>query len=80
MLIRLFRGNYSRVPGIFSAHEYRTLNHQLIFDIIKQDLLPLKNEVISMLHKVDFSKELLTIALSSDYYQHIQYLREKLND
>ncbi len=64
----------------FLAHEYRDLNQQLIFDIIKQDLLSLKNAVISMFDKVDYNEEVLTTALSSDYYRHIQYLRDKLND
>ncbi|AUD05286.1 HepT-like ribonuclease domain-containing protein [Spirosoma pollinicola] len=64
----------------FLAHEYRALNQQLIFDIIRQNLPSLKNTVISMFHKVDYSSEVLEAALSSDYYRHIQYLREKLND
>ena len=62
------------------AHEYRSLNQQLIFDIIQQDLPPLKSAVISMFTKVDYNTEVLEVALSSPYYRHIQYLRDKLND
>lgn len=62
------------------AHEYRTLNQQLIFDIIQQDLPPLKSAIISMFTKVDYNSEVLEVALSSSYYRHIQYLRDKLND
>ncbi len=64
----------------FLAHEYRDLNQQLIFDIIKKDLPSLKSAVISMFDKVDYNEEVLTTALSSNYYRHIQYLRDKLND
>lgn len=64
----------------FIAHEYRTLNQQLIFDIIKQDLPSLKSAIISMFSKVDYEEEVLINALLSPYYQHIQYLRDKLHD
>ena len=86
-LSKELKANYASIPWKslsgtrnFLAHEYRNLNTQLIFDIIKHDLPPLKSTVISMFSMVDYTEEVLQNALSSLYYQHIQYLRDKLHD
>lgn len=86
-LSKELKAEYSKIPWSsisatrnFLAHEYRELNRQPVFDIIRQELPLLKSVIINMFDKVDYSKEALSIALLSPYYRHVQYLREKLND
>lgn len=60
------------------AHDYRGLNHEITFDIIKNYLDELKVVAIDMLNFVDYENRVLEIALNSEYYQNLNYLKEKL--
>ena len=56
------------------AHDYRSIDPNISFDIIKNYLPTLKSELEKMLGKVDFPPELLHKALSSRHYRHLSYL------
>ena len=64
----------------FLAHDYRGIDRDLVYEVININLPDLKRVLIDMVSKVDYNDSLLIEVLDSPYYQHIQYLREKLND
>ena len=57
------------------AHDYRGIDHQIVYDIVNEHLDDLKQCLIGMIKKVDFEQEMLETALGSDYYKHLGYLR-----
>ena len=62
------------------AHDYRGIDHERIWAVIKISLPDLKSVLLSMIDKVAYDQQMFIRALDSPYYQHVQYLREKLND
>lgn len=62
------------------AHDYRSIDPNISFDIIKNYLPGLKNELIKMLSKVEFEEELLIKVVNSSQYQHLKYLIGKMNE
>lgn len=62
----------------FLAHDYRGIDFDLVYDVIKTNLPDLKDALIDMVDKVEYEKALLTEVLKSPYYRHIQYLHDKL--
>jgi len=56
------------------AHDYRSIDPNIAFDIIKNYLPELKLELIEMLNKVVFEKDLLVKTVKSDQYRHLKYL------
>lgn len=57
------------------AHDYRSIDPFISFDIIKNYLPDLKTELLQMLKKVDFDEALLLKALDSSHYQNLDYLK-----
>ncbi|GAB2529901.1 DUF86 domain-containing protein [Spirosoma aerophilum] len=64
----------------YLAHDYRGIDHERVWDVIKINLPNLKDVLVAMIDKIVYDDQMLIRALDSPYYQHIQYLREKLND
>ena len=62
------------------AHDYRGIDHDRVWEIIRSSLPELKNILVDMIDKIAYVKEMLKEALDSPYYRHIQYLRDKLDD
>ena len=62
------------------AHDYRGIDYERVWEIIKFSLPELKNVLVDMIDKIAYDREMLIKALDSPYYRHIQYLREKLDD
>jgi uncharacterized protein with HEPN domain len=60
------------------AHDYRGIDPEIIFDIVKQELTPLKNALISMLMLNPIDKDLVSKALDSPFYKNLEYLRQTL--
>lgn len=64
----------------FLAHDYRGIDNDLVYEVINVNLPDLKEALVDMVGKVDYTKSLLVEVLDSSYYQHIQYLRDKIHD
>ncbi len=62
------------------AHDYRGIDHNRVWEIVKSSLPKSKNILVDMIDKIAYVKEMLKEALDSPYYRPIQYLRDKLND
>lgn len=56
------------------AHDYRSIDPNISFDIIKNYLPELKLELQKMLEKVSFERELLIKTVNSSQYRHLKYL------
>ena len=56
------------------AHDYRSIDPNISFDIIQNYLAELKNELILMLDKVEYEKELLEKVVNTPQYSHLEYL------
>lgn len=56
------------------AHDYRSVNPDITFDIIKNYLEELKTELILMLDKVEYEEALLRKVVQTKYYSHLKYL------
>ena len=57
------------------AHDYRGVNPEISFEIIKEYLPELKQVLISIFKKIEISEEALSVALESDFYKHLKYLK-----
>ena len=78
---------YSNVPcqnvadmRNYMAHDYRGIDHERIWEVIKISLPDLKSVLLTMIDRVAYDQQMFIRALNSPYYRHVQYLREKLND
>jgi len=58
------------------AHDYRGIDFNLVFSVIKTDLPILKKVMIKMLPLISFDEEELKTALNSPVYKHLSYLRK----
>ena len=58
------------------AHDYRSIDPNISFDIIQNYLAELKNELILMLEKVEYERELLEKVVNTNQYCHLKYLLE----
>lgn len=57
------------------AHRYQSADPQIIFDVIRNELPPLKSALVDMLQHIDYSILVLKTALESPAYQNIHYLK-----
>ena len=64
----------------YLAHDYRGIDYERVWEVIKSSLPELKDVLVVMIDKIAYSNEMLVRALNSPYYRHIQYLRNKLHD
>lgn len=58
------------------AHDYRSINPNISFDIIKNYLPQLRDVLIQMVDKIEYEKEKLNTVLESRFYTHLQYLKK----
>lgn len=58
------------------AHNYRGINKEFIWDIIKNRLLPLKECCVNIVKDVNPDKKALEKYISSEFYKHLIYLKE----
>jgi len=56
------------------AHDYRSIDPNISFDIIRNYLPDLKKELILMLEKVNYEIELLEKVVQTREYRHLIYL------
>jgi len=56
------------------AHDYRSIDPNISFDVIKNYLPDLKNTLIQMISKIEHEEEFLLKVVQTDYYKHLQYL------
>ncbi|MBC8152336.1 MAG: DUF86 domain-containing protein [Bacteroidetes bacterium] len=61
----------------YLAHDYRGVDPERVFVVVKTQLQPMKDALLAMLDLIDYETGVLKEALGSPYYQHIQYLRNK---
>lgn len=59
------------------AHDYRSIDPNISFDIIENYLPTLKDELVKMLDKIEFEKTLLNKAVNSPVYKHLTYLIDR---
>lgn len=59
------------------AHDYRSIDPNISFDIIRNYLPDLKEKLIKMLKQVDFEKGLLVKVVNTPFYKHLDYLIQK---
>ncbi|HMO39160.1 MAG TPA: DUF86 domain-containing protein [Saprospiraceae bacterium] len=56
------------------AHDYRSLNPDISFDIIENYLPDLRRCLIEMVSLIDYPKEKLAKVVNTEYYKHLKYL------
>ena len=56
------------------AHEYRRVNQEIVFNIIKEELPTLRGELVRIIGKTDVSTSMLERILKTKYYAHLKYL------
>ena len=56
------------------AHDYRSIDPYISFDIIKNHLPELKDALVGMIEYIDFDRELLLKVLKTPHYSHLFYL------
>ncbi len=59
------------------SHDYRGIDETIIWDIIQNYLPKLKIALIDMIPRIENYKTYLNEALKSNYYEDLEYLREK---
>jgi len=57
------------------AHNYRGIDPEMTFDIIKQNLQELKETLIKFFNLIDYDKEMIYNALNTNHYKHLDYLK-----
>ena len=57
------------------AHDYRSINPAISFDVVVNYLAPLKDTLVEVLGRVDYPEEKLNTVLDSPFYRHISYLK-----
>jgi len=56
------------------SHDYRGVDADILWVVIKKDLKKLKNTLIEMVAKINPSKDLLQEFLTTPHYKHLKYL------
>lgn len=59
------------------AHDYRSIDPNISFDVIQNYLPDLKNTIIEMITKIEFEVGFLEIIVKSKHYKNLRYLIEK---
>ncbi|MDK9693682.1 MAG: DUF86 domain-containing protein, partial [Sulfurimonas sp.] len=59
------------------SHNYRGINPYMVWDIIKNSLGDYQNILREILPKIDQYEEALDDALNSNFYTHLEYLKDK---
>lgn len=69
--------NWKAIAGMrdIMAHNYRGIDPEIVFEILTDNLAPLKKIMLQMLSKVRYNPDILKEAINSPYYKHIGYLK-----
>lgn len=59
------------------SHDYRGIDPEIIWSIVKEYLNILKSELILIFKELNVDKSFLTEMVNSKYYSHIKYLLDK---
>lgn len=67
---------WSQIAGLRNriAHDYRSLNPEISFDIIENYLSDLKRILSEMVSLIDYPKDKLKKVVYTEYYKHLKYL------
>ena len=57
------------------AHDYRGIDPEVVFQIVKYELLPLKEACISMLKLMQLPSDRLKKLMDNPWYRHLGYLQ-----
>ena len=68
--------NWISIVGLRNrmAHDYRGIDADIIFDIVKVELLPLKNALLNLLRHFSIPRKDLKDLVTSSYFKHIGYV------
>jgi uncharacterized protein with HEPN domain len=68
--------NWNAIIGLRNrmAHDYRGIDADIIFDIVKTELSPLKNALVELLPHFSITREELKDVVTSSYFKHISYI------
>jgi uncharacterized protein with HEPN domain len=68
--------NWNAIIGLRNrmAQDYRGIDPEIVYDIVRTELKSLKKALIEMLPRFSISREDLTMVLTSTYFKHIQYI------
>jgi uncharacterized protein with HEPN domain len=68
--------NWISIVGLRNrmAHDYRGIDADIIFDIVKVELLPLKNALLYLLRHFSIPRKDLKDLVTSSYFKHIGYV------
>jgi len=56
------------------AHDYRSIDPNITFDVIQNYLPALKNVLVQMVSKIEFEADFLEKIIKTPHYKHLQYL------
>ncbi len=56
------------------SHDYRGIDPEIIWSVVKEDLVILKNVILNILKDTKIEKDLLKEIINSEYYKHLRYL------
>lgn len=68
--------NWKAIIGLRNrmAHDYRGIDPDIVFDITKTEMAPLKKALLKMLPHFSISRTDLQTVVSSTYFKHISYV------
>lgn len=58
------------------AHDYRSIDPHISYDVVQNYLPDLKNTIIQMISKIEFEPTFLKKVVQTKHYRHLQYLIE----
>ena len=58
------------------AHDYRSINPAISFDVVRNYLDPLKRVLVEIIDQIEYPAEKLHAVLDSPFYSHIRYLKK----
>ena len=58
------------------SHDYRGIDEDILWAILKNDLFQLKNALLEMFKFINPDKEIVKEFLQSPYYKHLLYLKK----
>jgi len=72
--------NWRAIAGMRDkmAHNYRGIDPEMTFEIIKQNLQELKDTLVKFFSLIDYDKEMIYNALNTNHYKHLDFLKNKL--
>jgi uncharacterized protein with HEPN domain len=68
--------NWKAIAGIRDklSHDYRGIDPNILWNVIQNELESLKAALVQMLPYIDYAPDMLSKALNTKYYCHLDYL------